>query len=152
MFCTESKTALQCTSDRFALGKCTVRTFDQSLPDRYRFFEKANVGAPSSELMNHCPAIKPLASTSCEDGDSTQMPGSLLGPQSRCLKGESLKVKDGISSYKSVQGICANVKCDNDTVSVQYKGDETWHLCPQGETIAVTGSAFSGGKIQCPKY
>ncbi|ORC92825.1 surface protease GP63, partial [Trypanosoma theileri] len=154
MFCTESKTALQCTSDRFALGKCTVRTFDQRLPERYRFFEKPKVGAPSSELMNHCPAIKPLASTSCEDGDSTQMPGSLLGPRSRCLKGESLELKEPSAENKPMGDICANVRCgENNTVMVQYKGDDNWYECPDGENIKPSEkSVFSKGMIVCPKY
>ncbi|ORC80397.1 putative surface protease GP63, putative,metallopeptidase, partial [Trypanosoma theileri] len=141
----------QCTSDRFGLGICAKTNFSREIHGE-KYLTAADLGENSSWKRINWPVVQTSPTTACEGGNGKMMPGSRLGPQSRCLTTESLQVNDGTSSDKSVQGICANVKCDNDTVRVQYNGDDTWHLCPQGQTIAVTGSAFSGGKIRCPKY
>ncbi|ORC83439.1 surface protease GP63 [Trypanosoma theileri] len=157
MFCDEVKPAVQCTSDRFALGRCTKempKEIEKKLPLDYLILFNSITSDPEKDLMDDYPIIKPFSSTSCEKGTETQMPGSVVGKESRCLKGENLTLKEPNEDGPFVGDICAKVKCDKNTkkVSVQYSGTKDWQECKDGK-VDVTGSTeFASGSILCPNY
>ncbi|ORC88453.1 surface protease GP63 [Trypanosoma theileri] len=154
---TETK-ILQCTSDRFALGMCSTKKSREGLPDGYRYFDDENYHFESN-LMDGVPFIRPLMGTACEGGNPSLMPGSVLGPDSRCLTADGLVLRDSKSTALTIAGVCAKVKCEDDKkVSVQLKqdGGNNWHDCSQaGKSINLVNldsSTFSSGSIKCPKY
>ncbi|ORC90301.1 surface protease GP63, partial [Trypanosoma theileri] len=155
MFCDKNGPVLQCTSDRFALGMCSSTPVPDTLSTVYHYFDKI-ASAGKDEMTNGCPIIKPLKETTCESGNVELMPGSIVSNMSRCLNVEGTKLTYGTKNEVTVKGICAKVKCENDKVSVQYKGKEgpnDWIECEKdGDKITLEGSAFNGGSIVCPKY
>lgn len=145
VFC--QNTAPRCTSDRFAVGTC-------GSSNGYRVY---------TAKEEECPFAKPeYISTSygvlpalCTLVVNDTIPGSLMGNDSWCLDGESLKVKDRVKAEgKDVGGVCARVKCGDDgVVMVMYAGNNEWHNCTQGGFIMPSNSSsFVSGKIKCPRF
>ncbi|ORC84289.1 putative surface protease GP63 [Trypanosoma theileri] len=152
-FCTESRVSLQCTSDRLSLGRCTSSNFPQDYPEDYRNFKNNTFTYLYGELTDGCPIIRQLEKTTCQSGDLELMPGSILGKGSRCLQGDGLIQKKSAQTFLPVGDICANVKCEDGKVKVQYKGNDKWHECPDGGKIEnLEGTEFQSGSILCPKY
>ncbi|RNF03851.1 GP63 group I member a protein [Trypanosoma conorhini] len=145
MFCGSKSNLLVCTSDRLALGYCTIYTHQNPLPAQFQYFTDPKVGGFANALMDYCPYIQEYDNMRCIDGSENVMPGSRVGPKSKCLKGDGLRGSKG-----SLGDVCAEVSCDDDRVSVRYLGDDTWHTCPEGGSIAPAGS-FTSGKILCPR-
>ncbi|ORC82808.1 surface protease GP63, partial [Trypanosoma theileri] len=80
MFCNSTSETLKCTSDRFALGECSLTTYNNDLPLKYRYFLRARKEAGSAEtLTDRCPIIAPTAATVCTNGKEESMPGSRVG-------------------------------------------------------------------------
>ncbi|EKF31021.1 surface protease GP63, putative [Trypanosoma cruzi marinkellei] len=135
MFCPydSSQIKRQCTSDRVYLGVC------------------------SSGYDDQCSFIQPMGHGSCRDPESN-LDGSRTGKSSWCLDGESLKVNTEVIETEpkvvSVDGVCVEVFCGKNEVSVRYLGDDDWHECPEGGKIspAKTSVDFAGGYIKCPRY
>ncbi|ORC84291.1 surface protease GP63 [Trypanosoma theileri] len=159
MFCNEIKGGLECTSDRFALGRCTkemVLKDIQNISPEYAYFNDLTSSyGDLYDLTDGYPIIKPIYTTSCESGNLSLMPGSIVGNTSRCLKGDKLKLHKRNKFSLSVGDICADVKCDkdNEKVMVRYSGSEIWHNCSDGKKIDVEkNSDFQSGSIFCPKY
>ncbi|RNE95143.1 surface protease GP63, partial [Trypanosoma rangeli] len=146
MFCHAASKVLLCTSDRFAVGDCDIVSHLKPLPVHFQYFADPRRGGFLDDKMDYCPLIGESQATGCIDGRADIMPGSRIGPSSRCLKGVGLRDSIGLTG-----DVCAEVSCDNDTVSVRYLGDETWHACPEGSTITPTGPVFVSGKIVCPR-
>ncbi|RNF22368.1 putative surface protease GP63 [Trypanosoma conorhini] len=146
MFCGTEIKHYTCTSDRLALGHCTIYTYQNPLPAQFRYFADPQLGGSSGNLMDYCPYIQPYTNSRCIDGSADLMHGSRVGPKSKCLKGEGLRDPKG-----SLGDVCAEVSCDNDRVNVRYLGDDTWHACPEGGSIAPDGF-FTSGKILCPRH
>ncbi|ORC93075.1 surface protease GP63 [Trypanosoma theileri] len=152
MFCNDSTTVLRCTTDRASLGTCSMKQLASDVPREFQYFTNKRIGSPSSDMMDHCPVIESSWKTSCEFGDEDAMPGSIVSNMSRCLEGEFLEPREPkyIGTFRD---ICANVKCENGILKVQYKGNEKWHECTDGKRIDIEkGPALYGGKIVCPKY
>ncbi|EAN91657.1 putative surface protease GP63 [Trypanosoma cruzi] len=146
MFCTAESSLFQCTSDRLALGHCTLKLYDAPLPPQFRYFSNPKLGGASEHLMDFCPYIEKYDDSRCSNGNATVMRGSRVGPRSKCLKG------DGLADFMGRIGdVCAEVSCDKGEVSVRYLGDDAWHKCPEGSSITPTG-LFTRGRILCPKY
>ncbi|EKF26783.1 surface protease GP63, putative,metallopeptidase, putative [Trypanosoma cruzi marinkellei] len=146
MFCTAETDVFLCTSDRLALGHCTILLYDVPLLPEYQYFSNPKLlGSPDS-LMDFCPYIELHENTGCNNGDATVMPGSRVGPRSKCLKGDGLADSMGLTG-----DVCAEVSCEKGEVSVRYLGDDNWHKCPEGSSITPTGH-FTEGRILCPKY
>ncbi|KEG09031.1 putative surface protease GP63 [Trypanosoma grayi] len=147
MFCNDdNKNNAYCTSDRLALGSCLIVSYTEPLPEQYQYFVDPKISGPSRALMDLCPFIQPYSNTRCATGTPAVMPGSRIGPSSRCLKGDSLH--DGVGS---INDVCAEVSCSQDTVSVRYLGDDTWYPCPAGSSITPK-KTFVRGRIVCPTY
>ncbi|PBJ81137.1 surface protease GP63,metallopeptidase [Trypanosoma cruzi cruzi] len=146
MFCTVNSSLLSCTSDRLALGRCTIHLYDVPLPPQYQYFLNPKLGGVPGFFMDFCPYIETYANTRCSNGNATVMRGSRVGPTSKCLKGDGLADSEGL-----VGDVCAEVSCDKGEVSVRYLGDDAWHKCPEGSSITPAG-LFTGGRILCPKY
>ncbi|KEG08565.1 surface protease GP63 [Trypanosoma grayi] len=147
LFCTVRKTqGLTCTSDHQALGNCLMFTYKKSFPEQFQYFGDLPKGGPLGELMDYCPFVAPYSNTNCVSGASWKMPGSRLGRNSRCLKGDSLRIGE-----RAVGDICAEVACSNRTLRVRYLGDDAWHMCAEGETIK-PNKTFTSGEIRCPPY
>ncbi|ORC91039.1 surface protease GP63 [Trypanosoma theileri] len=154
MFCTTEhtdKTLLQCTSDRHALGTCLLQElkhtpYYRGTTSPYLYFEKGHWGSPEGELMDYCPFITANNDNWCTDGIADKMPGSVIAPNSRCVKGVGLKVNE-----KNIGDVCVNVSCKYNVVSVKYKGNEKWHLCAEGTKLEVNTNELKG-QIVCPKY
>ncbi|RNC41082.1 putative surface protease GP63, partial [Trypanosoma cruzi] len=91
MFCTDSSDAtLRCTSDRQSLGTCAIYQ-DDNIPPEFQYFATKQ-GSRRGAMMEYCPFIAPMNGTGCMDGDEAIMPGSVVGPSSRCLTGENLRM------------------------------------------------------------
>ncbi|EAN82567.1 putative surface protease GP63 [Trypanosoma cruzi] len=146
MFCTAETGLLSCTSDRLALGYCTIHLYKAELPPQYQYFSNLKLGGSASSLMDLCPYVQPYSNTRCSNGEASVMHGSRVGPRSMCLKGDGL-----VDFMGPVGDVCAEVSCEKGEVSVRYLGDDTWRQCPEGSSITPTG-LFTGGKILCPKY
>ncbi|EAN97548.1 putative surface protease GP63 [Trypanosoma cruzi] len=146
MFCTAETGLFLCTSDRLALGYCTIHLYTAELPSQYQYFSNLKLGGALNTLMDFCPYIRPNIKTRCSNGDATVVRGSRVGPRSKCLKG------DGLADFMGLVGdVCAEVSCEKGEVSVRYLGDDAWHKCPEGGSITPTG-LFMQGRILCPKY
>ncbi|RNE98457.1 GP63 group I member a protein [Trypanosoma rangeli] len=145
MFCSSPRNLMKCASDRLALGRCKTTTFPNPLPATFQYFTNPRRGGLLGDLMDYCPYIRPFRNTHCVYGDADVMRGSRIGPRSRCFKVDGLR-----DSFGFTGDVCAEVSCDNDTVSVRYLGDDVWHACPEGKRITPSGR-FRGGKIVCPR-
>ncbi|ORC84282.1 surface protease GP63, partial [Trypanosoma theileri] len=91
MFCNEMEAVLECTSDRFALGRCTklngIEAAKKYSPVYLQFSPETDTTDSKNDLTDGYPIIKPIHMTSCENGNVEYMPGSVVGNMSRCLKG-----------------------------------------------------------------
>ncbi|ORC83624.1 surface protease GP63 [Trypanosoma theileri] len=155
LFCKDDDAkTLRCTSDRFALGMCLTKNNLKDLPNGYEYFKDEDGGLETNDLMDSYPIIKPLIGTTCEGGKETLIPGSVLGTESRCLDVKNPLDKNGVK----IQGICAKVKCNNETKKVSvlkgYKENkEEWHECANdGDEFHLVDSEFNEGSVNCPKY
>ncbi|ORC81751.1 surface protease GP63 [Trypanosoma theileri] len=156
MFCTtksddipDAPAGLQCTSDRQSMGRCSSiesKTV-KDLPEHFRYFSENNkVGSDSSEHMDYCPFITSTEGYSCINGVQSQMPGSVIANNSRCVEGNELKAANA-----AVGAVCVEVSCKFNKVIVRYSGNNEWYSCPEGKNLTVNGSVLQG-KIVCPKY
>ncbi|ORC85921.1 surface protease GP63 [Trypanosoma theileri] len=155
MFCDEVNPALQCTSDRFALGMCSKKPSGVNIPLDYVEHFNTVLKDTDDDLMDGYSIIKPTLQTSCEGHQFNLMPGSVLGKESRCLKGKELKLKTPNEDNLTVGDICAKVKCKKDTnkVLVKYSDTTDWQECEDGGKIDVKDSKeFASGSILCPNY
>ncbi|EKF27301.1 surface protease GP63, putative, partial [Trypanosoma cruzi marinkellei] len=75
-----------CTYDRLSLGSCNVWRYDEPLPEEYQYFANPKLGS-AFKFMDICPFVEAYSNTGCKNGDSLVMPGSFIGPKSRCVKG-----------------------------------------------------------------
>ncbi|RNE96778.1 putative surface protease GP63 [Trypanosoma rangeli] len=146
MFCTEVSTRLHCTSDHLALGICGLVSFQLPLAPQYSYFEHLSLGAPRHELTDYCPTIVSLREGGCTSLSNT-VAGSRVGPNSRCLEGNALRIH-----ATEIGAVCVEVSCESlGTVKIRHTGNDAWHLCPEGATLR-PGLPFTGGEIVCPKY
>ncbi|ORC87973.1 surface protease GP63 [Trypanosoma theileri] len=146
LFCTALSETPVCTSDRRALGICTLGVYNADLPEEYRYFTNPRVGGVYEYMTDYCPFISPIPYGDCKASISYGYLGSRIGPSSWCLKGESLMLNGTI-----VGDVCAEVQCDNKSVQVRYYGDDKWYPCPEGKVLK-PNNTFTSGSIVCPKY
>ncbi|KEG06672.1 putative surface protease GP63 [Trypanosoma grayi] len=147
MFCNKSTGgAMHCTFDRQALGYCSLASHEKPLPEEYQYFESPSVGGQAEALEDYCPTIFPHANYWCADSSGLTVPGSRMGPTSRCLKGDALHL-----DANAIGDVCGEVSCNDGTVSVRYLGDDTWYPCPEGGHIT-PNVTFLSGRILCPNY
>ncbi|PWV08963.1 putative surface protease GP63 [Trypanosoma cruzi] len=145
MFCTDSSDAtLRCTSDRQSLGTCAIYR-DDNIPPEFQYFATKQ-GSRRGAMMEYCPFIAPMNGTGCMDGDEAIMPGSVVGPSSRCLTGENLRMGSTV-----VGDVCVQLRCGEGTLSVRYRGSEEWHPCAPGQTLTPP-APFTAGSIRCPLF
>ncbi|PBJ79918.1 surface protease GP63 [Trypanosoma cruzi cruzi] len=145
MFCTDSSDAtLRCTSDRQSLGTCAIYQ-DDKIPPEFQYFATKQ-GSRRGAMMEYCPFIAPMNGTGCMDGDEAIMPGSVVGPSSRCLTGENLRMGSTV-----VGDVCVQLRCGKGTLSVRYRGSEEWHPCAPGQTLTPP-APFTAGSIRCPLF
>ncbi|KAF5213656.1 hypothetical protein ECC02_013807 [Trypanosoma cruzi] len=145
MFCTDSSDAtLRCTSDRQSLGTCAIYQ-DDNIPPEFQYFATKQ-GSRRGAMMEYCPFIAPMNGTGCMDGDEAIMPGSVVGPSSRCLTGENLRMGSTV-----VGDVCVRLRCGEGTLSVRYRGSEEWHPCAPGQTLTPP-APFTAGSIRCPLF
>ncbi|EAN96430.1 surface protease GP63, putative, partial [Trypanosoma cruzi] len=145
MFCTDSSDAtLRCTSDRQSLGTCAIYQ-DDNIPPEFQYFATKQ-GSRRGAMMEYCPFIAPMNGTGCMDGDEAIMPGSVVGPSSRCLTGENLRMGSTV-----VGDVCVQLRCGEGTLSVRYRGSEEWHPCAPGQTLTPP-APFTAGSIRCPLF
>ncbi|RNC59810.1 putative surface protease GP63, partial [Trypanosoma cruzi] len=81
------------THDRLSLGSRNVKMYDELLPVEHRHFVNTNLGG-AFDFMDRCPIVEAYANTGCKNGMSSVMPGSFIGPNSRCVKGKHLQFDD----------------------------------------------------------
>ncbi|PWU83177.1 putative surface protease GP63 [Trypanosoma cruzi] len=145
MFCTDSSDAtLRCTSDRQSLGTCAIYQ-DDNIPPEFQYFATKQ-GSKRGAMMEYCPFIAPMNGTGCMDGDEAIMPGSVVGPSSRCLTGDNLRMGSTV-----VGDVCVQLRCGEGTLSVRYRGSEEWHPCAPGQTLTPP-APFTAGSIRCPLF
>ncbi|KAF8294090.1 putative surface protease GP63 [Trypanosoma cruzi] len=145
MFCTDSSDAtLRCTSDRQSLGTCAIYQ-DDNIPPEFQYFATKQ-GSKRGAMMEYCPFIAPMNGTGCMDGDEAIMPGSVVGPSSRCLTGDNLRMGSTV-----VGDVCVQLRCGKGTLSVRYRGSEEWHPCAPGQTLTPP-APFTAGSIRCPLF
>ncbi|ORC89676.1 putative surface protease GP63, partial [Trypanosoma theileri] len=147
MFCNQLKgnKSLLCTFDRLSLGFCTLSKYVQHLPQHFQYFKDPTLGGVGL-LADFCPFVQEYVNGGCTNGEARAMLGSRIGPNSRCLKGNSLRM----GTY-SLGDVCVNTQCDKGTLRVQLLDDDTWYTCKEGEHITPS-KVFTSGTILCPKY
>ncbi|RNE95470.1 surface protease GP63, partial [Trypanosoma conorhini] len=147
MFCKQlwNEKKLLCTHDRLSLGYCDVGVHKQPFPPQYQYFEGPRLGG-RAVFMDYCPYVTGRAAHACTNGNARAIVGSFIGPNSRCVKGNDLKV-----TGTPIGDVCVNTQCDGGKLKVQFHGDATWHECEEGQTVEPQGEHWSGS-IVCPKY
>ncbi|RNF01524.1 leishmanolysin [Trypanosoma rangeli] len=147
LFCKHPSTrqSLLCTHDRLSLGYCGLYIHPQPLPPQLQYFDNPAFGG--LRTMDCCPFVVEREASGCTNGNTESIPGSFIGSNSRCVKGEGLRF-----DYQEIGDVCVNTQCSGGRLRVQFLGDGTWHDCNEGETVAPSGGEWSGGSIRCPKY
>ncbi|KAF8275648.1 putative surface protease GP63 [Trypanosoma cruzi] len=136
---------LLCTYDRLSLGFCDLKRHEEALPEEYRYFADPRVGGDDL-LMSRCPYVKEYCNAGCTNGDPSVMAGSVVGPNSRCVKGQDLQFDD-----EYIGDVCVDTRCGDGTVSVRFLDDDAWHECQEGETVTPPSGPWRGS-IVCPQY
>ncbi|ESL06304.1 leishmanolysin, partial [Trypanosoma rangeli SC58] len=146
MFCNPDVAAHPrlCTYDRLSLGRCEHSSESEPLPPEFQYFDDPTLG--SAESMDHCPYVTEIEESGCTDGNTETIPGSFIGPSSRCVKGEGLRFDN-----REIGDVCVNTQCSGGRLRVQFLGDGRWHDCNEGEILAPSGGEWRGS-IRCPKY
>ncbi|EKF28005.1 surface protease GP63, putative [Trypanosoma cruzi marinkellei] len=145
LFCNHVDDYGFCTYNRLSLGFCRLKRHEEAFPEEYRYFADPRVGGVG-RYMSRCPYVKTYAGAGCTNGDSSLMPGSIVGPNSRCVKGRGLQFDD-----KYVGDVCADTRCGDGTLSVRLFYDDAWHERRAGETVTPPSGPWRGG-IVCPQY
>ncbi|KAF5217964.1 hypothetical protein ECC02_009144 [Trypanosoma cruzi] len=145
LFCNQFDVYDFCTYDRLSLGFCKLMRHEEALPQEYRYFADPRVGGDDL-YMSRCPYVKEYSNTGCTNGDPSVMPGSVVGPNSRCVKGQDLQFDD-----KYIGDVCVDTRCGDGTVSVRFLDDDAWHECQEGETVTPPSGPWRGS-IVCPQY
>ncbi|KEG09800.1 surface protease GP63 [Trypanosoma grayi] len=147
MFCDEPTFIYQpvCTFDRMFLGFCGMYRHGPRLPPQYRYFMDPSKGG-DLDLMDLCPHVVNFDHMGCTNGNPLEMPGSYIGPNSRCVKGRVLRYY-----HIPIGDVCVDTQCNNGTVSVKFVKEEEWRVCPAGSLLRPKNSIMTGG-IECPKY
>lgn len=154
MFCTEHLPQHYCTSDRRAVGYCAMENFNSALPSYFQYFSTSSLGGRKDSFTDYCPVLEYYTSTRCFDGNTDEMPGSLVGQDARCFSLSNSSVRTANGSYDSTMSICANVKCGTCSYSVRVKGDSSYVTCKPGTTLSLTqlSSEFKSGTLTCPPF
>ncbi|KAF8275842.1 putative surface protease GP63 [Trypanosoma cruzi] len=147
LFCNQfdDDEGLLCTYDRLSLGFCDLKRHEEALPEEYRYFADPRVGGDDL-FMSRCPYVKEYPYTGCTNGDPSVMSGSVVGPNSRCVKGQELQFDD-----EYIGDVCVDTRCGDGTVSVRFLDDDAWHECQEGETVTPPSGPWRGS-IVCPQY
>ncbi|RNF13876.1 putative surface protease GP63 [Trypanosoma cruzi] len=74
------------------------------------------------------------------------MPGSVVGPNSRCVKRQDLQFDD-----EYIGDVCVDTRCGDGTLSVRFLRDDAWRECQAGETVTPPLGPWRGS-IVCPQY
>ncbi|PWV19355.1 putative surface protease GP63 [Trypanosoma cruzi] len=134
-----------CTYDRLSLGFCRLMRHEEALPQEYQYFADPRVGGDGL-YMSRCPYVKEYSNGGCTNGDPSAMLGSVVGPNSRCVKGQDLQFDD-----KYIGDVCVDTRCGDGTVSVRFLRDDAWHECQEGETVTPPSGPWRGSVV-CPQY
>ncbi|PWU85393.1 putative surface protease GP63 [Trypanosoma cruzi] len=134
-----------CTYNRLSLGRCKLKRHEEALPEEYRYFADPRVGGDNL-YMSRCPYVKKYSNAGCTNGDPSVMLGSIVGPNSRCVKGQELQFDD-----KYIGDVCVDTRCSDGTLSVRFLRDDAWHECREGETVTPPSGPWRGS-IVCPQY
>ncbi|RNC55109.1 GP63 group II protein [Trypanosoma cruzi] len=134
-----------CTYNRLSLGRCKLKRHEEALPEEYRYFADPRVGGDDL-YMSRCPYVKTYSNAGCTNGNPSAMRGSIVGPNSRCVKGQELQFDD-----KYIGDVCVDTRCSGGTLSVRFLRDDAWHECREGETVTPPSGPWRGS-IVCPQY
>ncbi|RNC37795.1 GP63 group II protein, partial [Trypanosoma cruzi] len=134
-----------CTYNRLSLGRCKLKRHEEALPEEYQYFADPRVGGDGL-YMSRCPYVKTYSNAGCTNGNPSVMPGSVVGPNSRCVKGQDLQFDD-----KYIGDVCVDTRCGDSTVSVRFLDDDAWRECQEGETVTPPSGPWRGS-IVCPQY
>ncbi|KAF8299859.1 putative surface protease GP63 [Trypanosoma cruzi] len=134
-----------CTYNRLSLGRCKLKRHEEALPEEYRYFADPRVGGDDL-YMSRCPYVKTYSNAGCTNGNPSAMRGSIVGPNSRCVKGQELQFDD-----KYIGDVCVETRCSGGTLSVRFLRDDAWHECREGETVTPPSGPWRGS-IVCPQY
>lgn len=155
IFCTEKdRNWLFCPSDRRSIGYCLNSPIG-SVPPYFQYFSPYPSGSLSGKHMDHCPFVESHSSMGCSDADPKDVPGSLVGPNSRCFEavGNGMKV---IGTGKKVTGFCFPVACNSKTrtYTVLFKGSGVWVECTEQWKVFPSwySPEYGTGQIRCPPY
>lgn len=151
LFCTVRDTSA-CTSERLAVGYCSLGVLDTPVAEAYRYFADPRVGG-TTDFMDYCPSIDEYGNTGCTDGDEVAMPGSFVSSTSRCFTADKLAVAAG-GGYRNA--VCAAVRCREETrtYDVRVHGAKRYVECPAGSSIrpSLYSKTFRHGMLNCPAY
>ncbi|RNC59370.1 surface protease GP63 [Trypanosoma cruzi] len=126
-------------------GSCKMKRHEEALPEEYRYFADPRVGGDDL-FMSRCPYVRAYSNGGCTNGDPSLMPGSVVGPNSRCVKGQELQFDD-----EYIGDVCVDTRCGDGTLSVRFLRDDAWHECQEGETVTPSSGPWRGS-IVCPQY
>ncbi|RNF23806.1 surface protease GP63 [Trypanosoma conorhini] len=144
MFCSTADTHIRCSSDRSSVGLCTRVPVDVA---------PTKSSTCSMIIPFYAYGGQQLYYSMCAIEAATFIPGSRTGPGSLCLDVETFQVPSikYPGKMKPVSGVCAQVQCTDGKVQVRYQGNDDWHSCPEGQSIA-TDNASGPKYIRCPRY
>ena len=153
-FCTK-KDEYFCSRSKINKGKCIINEFSKTIPDRYRYFDKDNLGG--YEAANYCPVSNNIEKNgdyyplNCRVGTSTFSSeyGEIIGNSSFCFISSLLPNNSNINP--SDRAICYKVECDSDNLKIIVNIGNNKVYCPTEGGIIDNPSGFKG-TINCPEY
>ena len=153
-FCTK-KDEYFCSRSKINKGKCIINEFSKTIPDRYRYFDKDNLGG--YEAANYCPVSNNIERSddyypsNCHVGISTFSSeyGEIIGNSSFCFISSLLPNNSNINP--SDRAICYKVECDSDNLKIIVNIGNNKVYCPTEGGIIDNPSGFKG-TINCPEY
>lgn len=137
----------RCTSDRYGIGQCKDVDYNgnSKQKQRCRTVEVETFKRNKIETVGLC-----------SEDLSMFFPSMLSGTSdSWCLDGEGLPAASGRArGLTPVEGVCVRVRCETEKgmVSLKFFGDDTWHECLIGGSMAPGSPNVTREKIKCPKY
>lgn len=153
MFCTEALNYPTCDADHRLLGFCSIRKYAAPMPSAFQYFVDDTVVGTSGPFMDFCPIVEMRYDSHCLDGEEDDMPGSVVGANSRCFDITPMRFDDD-DRFSRIGGICAEVLCEDCHYSIRVKGASFYTRCTPGvkHDLSALSSQFKNGSLICPQF
>jgi hypothetical protein len=144
-----------CSRSKTVKGQCLIQEIEETIPERYRYFEDDDLGGFSA--ANFCPVSFINKQTtdyypgSCKVGASTLTTeyGEEIGDSSFCFMSSLLPSSSNLNTNE--RSICYKVECDNEKKQIIVNVGNNKVACPSDGGRVESPSGFKGN-IECPNY